>query len=293
MHVPGRSLYGFLTTPPAPTGQSSGSSDDEAVPLSPTSIDEDVGNMSIGSNMAAKISSSVPDESWARGIFVDERQQVTDPGVAEELASEGPPGAATARATLAEATTTIFPASGIVGAFDAGAVPVATLARQPGAKEVDMIPGFGPGAGSRAVSIATCSCSGGSSSSSIGPVKADAGAKAGAAAASPPPPPPPSPPPAEGTTNRAIERADPLPLLPSAPSPSSPLAQQLNATTESNSSALGGEGAEDAGGVELLDALEVERIDALLGEGFLEGFGEELSGGEDMLPFFTETLNEG
>ena len=300
--VPGRSLYSFLTTPSAPAEEPPGSS--EAVPLTPTSIDEDVDTkmMSTSSDMDTSVSSSASDVSWAKGIFDGRRQQPAEPGGAEGTVPLAPPVPTAARVGSAEAAPTTYSAAGFVAAFGAGAVPVA---QQTATMELGAVPGFGPGAGSHAVSIATESCNGSSSSGSsggLGLVEGGTGGKAaavaaavavpvtspaGAAAAAAPSPS------AEAAANRALEKAAPLPVLPSVPSPSSS-SQQLNNAAESNNSASGEKEGEVTGEVALLDSSEVDgAIDALLGEGLLEGFGEEVSGEEDLLPYLTEMLGEG
>lgn len=255
-----RSLYRFLTTARVPTGGPPVSCDDEAVPLTPSTTDG-------GVDMETSSTSSASEESWARGILV-ERRQPGDRGGAERPVAQGPPAAAAARVSSAEAAPITYPELRLMGAFGAGSVPVA---QQPGTKELGAAPpGF---LRSPAVSISTGSCSN-SSSSSIGPVEVGAGSSPAAAAAAPPLPPPPG-----AETIRTDQKPALLSLLSSVPSPSA----KLNTTAELNDSAAGGEGTEGIGDLELLDASEMEgAIDELLGEGILEGFGEG-SGEEDIL----------
>ena len=186
---------------------------------------------------------------------------------------------------------------------------MAAVARQPGAKEMGAVTWFGPMARPPAVPTTTFSSSS-SSSSSIGHGEAGAGGSAGGRAVPAPAPaiavPPAAaaaaavvatlartPAPSEATANHAHKRAPPPPLLASVPSPSSPSAQQLPTNAKSNTSAPGINGAEGTRGVALLNASEVEAIDALLGEAIMAGFGEEVSGQEDVLPFLTEMSGDG
>jgi len=273
--VSDRSLYRFLTTA-SPAGVPHDLPGDEAVPLTPSSIDGKAG-------MDTSSTFSVSGESWARGIF-DERWQPTDPGGAEGQPSNGVPAAAAATACSIPTAPTAYPESGFVRALGGGSVPVV---QQSGAQEVGAVAGFGSGAGPPAVSIATGSCS--TTTSNIGPVQIGAGGSAPPAPARAPAAPP-LPPPSEATANCVYRNAAPLPRLSSMPSPSA----KLQTTAESNKSATGGEGAEGSEDLGLLNASEIAgAIDGLLGEGILEGFGEEVSGEGDMLPLLTEVFGDG
>ncbi len=266
-------MYQFLTTAPYPAGIPHGwSDDDEAVPLTPSTVDEDV-------DIDTSSTSSVSGESWARGIF-DERRQPADSRGAEGQPSKGASAAAAAGAGSA-------PPSYAESGFGARSVPVA---QHLGAKELRAVSDFRPGAGSPAVSIAT---------GSIGPAEIGAGGSAAVAAvatvaeAPPPAAAPPLPLPPEAMGSCARQQAAPLPRLSSVPSLSSP-SIEVKTTAETNNSARGGGEAEDDGDLELLDASEMEgAIDALLGEGILEAFGEEVSGAEDMLPLLTGVFGDG
>jgi len=260
-----RSLYRFLTMAPVPTGEPPGSSDDSAVLLTPSSIDEGAGmGMKMGSSMETHVSPSASEESWARGIL-DGRRPPAYPGGTEGPVSQAPPAAAAIIVPSAESAPTTSPESGFVGAFGAGSVPVA---HQPGTEEM--------GEGSPVVSKATGSYSS-SSSNGIGPVEVGVGANPAEAVA-------PLPPPPGATANRADQNTALLPPLSSVPSPSAKL----------NDSAAGGERAEETGDLALLDASEMGgAIDALLGEGILEGFGEEGSGEEDFLPLLHGIFSDG